>query len=202
MLVAAIGVLRVIGDGRQESLEQFVAHLHLDPQNQVIHTIISRVTGIDRMHLRTIEAGTFFYAILHIIEGVGLLLDRDWAGYLVIIATSSLVPFELYEISRKLSPLRIILLLLNLAVVSYLVATLRAEFRAPGPCYLLNCQPSFCNQYLPIKISQMFAKRAIHVEKLTGVFVVERIEPTLDSGSHGHVSTRPSKFLKLISSAG
>ena len=30
------------------------------------------------------------------IEVVGLIRERDWAGYLVVVATSSLIPFELY----------------------------------------------------------------------------------------------------------
>ncbi len=131
-LAAAIGILRFVGDGEQETLERLVTQLRLDPQNHLIHTLISRLTGIDRMHLRAIEAGTFFYAVLHMIEGIGLLLERDWAGYLVVVATSSLVPFEIYEITRRFSPARITLLITNLAIVSYLVAALRAEHRRRG----------------------------------------------------------------------
>ncbi len=118
-------------DGQGQGLEHLVTHLGLDPQNHIIHTVISRLTGIDRVHLRAIEAGTFFYALLHLIEGIGLILERDWAGYLVIVATSSLVPFEIYEISQKLSLARIAILVLNLAIVVYLIVAL--ESRASEP---------------------------------------------------------------------
>jgi uncharacterized membrane protein (DUF2068 family) len=128
-LAAGIGILHYIDRGEGINLERFVTHLGLDPQNHIIHTLISRVTGIDRVHLRAIEAGTFFYALLHLIEGIGLILERDWAGYLVIIATSSLIPFEIYEISQKLSVVRILILLVNLAIVIYLIVILRAEHR-------------------------------------------------------------------------
>jgi uncharacterized membrane protein (DUF2068 family) len=116
-------------------LERAVAHLGLDPHNHVIHGAISRLTGIDRAHLRTIEAGTFFYALLHLIEGIGLILERDWAGYLVVIATSSLIPFEIYEITKKPTLLRFSLFLLNVGIVIYLVATLAREraLRAQHP---------------------------------------------------------------------
>ena len=112
-----------------------MTHLGLDPQNHVIHTVISRLTGIDRTHLRAIEAGTFCYALLHLIEGIGLILERDWAGYLVVIATSSLVPFEIYEIAKKPTLLRISLFLLNVGIVIYLIATLSKEhaMRAKHP---------------------------------------------------------------------
>jgi uncharacterized membrane protein (DUF2068 family) len=128
-LAAGIGILHYFDKGPGMDLEKFVSHLGLDPQNHFIHTLISRVTGIDRAHLRAIEAGTFLYALLHLLEGIGLILERDWAGYLVIVATSSLIPFELYEIARKLSSLRIAILVVNLAIVCYLIAVLRAERR-------------------------------------------------------------------------
>jgi uncharacterized membrane protein (DUF2068 family) len=64
---------------------------------------------------------------LHAIEGIGLIRGRDWAGYLVIGATSSLIPFEIYEIARKHSLLRISLLILNVGIVAYLVFTIRQE---------------------------------------------------------------------------
>jgi len=131
-LAAGIGILHFIDQGREQGLQRFVTHLGLDPQNHIIHTVISWLTGIDRVHLRAIEAGTFFYAFLHAIEGIGLILEHDWAGYLVIVATSSLIPFELYEISRKPSLPRSALLVLNLAIVCYLIATLRAEHRNRG----------------------------------------------------------------------
>jgi uncharacterized membrane protein (DUF2068 family) len=89
--------------------------------------VISRLTGLDRSRLRAIQAGTFFYAILHLIEGVGLLRGKDWAGYLVIVATSSLIPFEVYEIGKKLSPLRVLFLVLNAGIVIYLILALRKE---------------------------------------------------------------------------
>jgi uncharacterized membrane protein (DUF2068 family) len=131
-LAAGIGILHYLDRGQGQGLEPFVTHLGLDPQNHIIHTVISRLTGIDRVHLLTIEAGTFFYALLHLIEGIGLILEHDWAGYLVIVATSSLIPFEIYEIAKKLSLPRIALLVLNIAIVLYLIATLRAEHQYRG----------------------------------------------------------------------
>ena len=103
--------------------------------------MISAVTGIDRTHLRAIEAGTFFYAFLHMIEGIGLILERDWAGYLVVIATSSLIPFEIYEIARKPTLLRISLFLLNVGIVIYLIVTLqeRAHDASRTPDLISNC---------------------------------------------------------------
>jgi uncharacterized membrane protein (DUF2068 family) len=129
-LVLGIGFVRFIGHDPGPRLERISAHLGLDPHNHLIHRVISAVTGIDRSRLRAIQAGTFFYAILHLVEGIGLFLERDWAGYLVVVATSSLIPFEVYEIIQKQSLPRIALLCLNAGIAIYLIVELRKHHAA------------------------------------------------------------------------
>jgi uncharacterized membrane protein (DUF2068 family) len=129
-LAVGIGVVRFLDHDPGPRAERVVIHLGLDPHNHVIHTLISRLTGIDRAHLRAIRVGTFFYALLHLVEGIGLILGKDWAGYLVIVATSSLIPFEIYEIVRRTNLLRVSLFVLNVGIVIYLIVTLRREHQA------------------------------------------------------------------------
>jgi uncharacterized membrane protein (DUF2068 family) len=62
----------------------------------------------------------FGYAALMGAEGVGLYLRKPWARWFTIGATSSLVPAEVYEIVREPRPLRILILIVNVAVVWYL----------------------------------------------------------------------------------
>lgn len=126
-VMVALGAGRFLHDGSAEDLERAVAHLGLDPHSVVIHTLISKITGIDRAHLRAVQAGTFCYALLHVVEAIGLFMGKDWAGYLVIVATSSLIPLELYELAKKLTALRGTFLVLNIAIVIYLILTLRSE---------------------------------------------------------------------------
>jgi uncharacterized membrane protein (DUF2068 family) len=62
----------------------------------------------------------FGYAVLMGSEGVGLYLRRPWARWFTIIATGSLIPLEIYEIARRVHLLRIVVLILNVAIVIYL----------------------------------------------------------------------------------
>jgi uncharacterized membrane protein (DUF2068 family) len=126
-LGVGLGIMRLFGEDPGPRVERAISHLGLDPQNYAIHTLISWLTGIDRAHLRAVEAGTFFYAVLHATEGIGLLLQRDWAGYLVVVASSLLIPFEIYEIIQKPRALRIFILIVNAGIVIYLIAALRKE---------------------------------------------------------------------------
>ncbi len=129
-LIVGIGVFRFLGNDPGAAAERLITHLGLDPNHHVIHAVLSGITGIDRAHLRALEAGTFFYALLHLVEGTGLILGKDWAGYLVILATSSLVPFEIYELAHRISPLRIAIFVLNVGIVIYLIVALRKEHQA------------------------------------------------------------------------
>jgi len=48
-----------------------------------------------------------------------------WAEYLVVITTGSLLPLEVYELSRRPDAARAVILVINVAVVVYLVRVLR-----------------------------------------------------------------------------
>jgi uncharacterized membrane protein (DUF2068 family) len=62
----------------------------------------------------------FGYAILMGTEGVGLYLRRSWARWFTIGATSSLMPIEVYEVAREPGIVRVVILLINAALVVYL----------------------------------------------------------------------------------
>ena len=128
-LLVGVGVFRFLGHDPGPHAERIITHLGLDPNNHIIHEAISRITGIDRAHLRALEIGTFFYAGLHTVEGIGLILGYHWAEYLVIVATGSLIPFEIYEIARKFTLVRVALFVVNVAIVIYLILTLRKDRR-------------------------------------------------------------------------
>jgi uncharacterized membrane protein (DUF2068 family) len=130
MLAAWLGMFRLFRSDVSAELEWAARHLRLDPDNRLFHAAIAWLSRLDRKRLHAIEAGTFFYALLHVVEGVGLIFERQWAGYLTVIATSSLVPFEVYEIIRKVNPLKIVVLVVNIGFVIYLVVKLRQEHRA------------------------------------------------------------------------
>jgi uncharacterized membrane protein (DUF2068 family) len=74
--------------------------------------------------------GTFVYAALLLTEGTGLLLRKRWAEYFTIITTAGLIPLEVYEISRHLTAAKVVVLLINVAIVLYLVARVRRSGRS------------------------------------------------------------------------
>lgn len=75
--------------------------------------------------LRLVGAGAFLYAALFITEGVGLWRQRRWAEYLTVVATASFIPFEIFEITRRLTLPRVGAFVMNVLVVLYLLYRIR-----------------------------------------------------------------------------
>lgn len=90
------------------------------------------VTATTR-HVELAAAGAFVDAILSAVEGLALRAGKWWAPWLVVFATGALLPWELVEILRRPSWIRVVLLLLNLAVVVYLVRGVRKHEVAAAP---------------------------------------------------------------------
>jgi uncharacterized membrane protein (DUF2068 family) len=88
------------------------------------------VTGTTA-HLKIATLGAFADAALSAVEGLALRAGRWWAPYLVAIATGSLIPWESLEAVRHPGGLRIAILLINAAVVVYLLRTVVRQRRPP-----------------------------------------------------------------------
>jgi uncharacterized membrane protein (DUF2068 family) len=72
-------------------------------------------------HLRILGGVLLAYAALEATEMVGLWLNKRWAEYLTFIATTVLVPYEVYELTLSVSVFKLVALVINLAVVIYLL---------------------------------------------------------------------------------
>src|SRR5260370_7964931 len=85
------------------------------------------VLDVDEWRVRQLGVGRFFYSALFLSEGRGLGLAKRWAEYLTIVTTACLMPVELYEIYVHASWPRVVVLLVNTAVVAYLILELRRK---------------------------------------------------------------------------
>lgn len=91
-------------------------------------TITRELTHLFTISTRNLEltgAALAGYAVLEGVEAVGLWKGKRWAEYLTFVATALLVPLEIYEIARKPTALKAVTLLINVAIVVYLIAAKR-----------------------------------------------------------------------------
>ena len=75
--------------------------------------------------LHLLAVGVLTCGGLEGIEAVGLWFQKRWAEYLTFVATVVLLPLEVYEIVHKLSPLKILAFVVNVAIVVYLLLAKR-----------------------------------------------------------------------------
>ena len=132
LLAATIGVLELLSHDASASVEHWIMVLRMDPDNKYIHRLLERLANLDPRDLRAVSAGSFFYSALLLIEGVGLWFEKRWAEYLTVMATSSFIPLEIYELAKRLSTIKFLVLGINLVIVWYLVRTLRRKFNSNG----------------------------------------------------------------------
>ncbi|HET9899434.1 MAG TPA: DUF2127 domain-containing protein [Streptosporangiaceae bacterium] len=75
--------------------------------------------------LTLIATGVALFAIVELVEGVGLWLSRRWGEYFAMVVTSVGLPYEIYDLTLGVTWTKIALFLINLALVAYLVLTKR-----------------------------------------------------------------------------
>lgn len=61
------------------------------------------------------------YAVIEGVEAVGLWRERRWAEYLTAVATAGFLPFEIHELMKRVTGFRIGALIINIAILVYLV---------------------------------------------------------------------------------
>jgi uncharacterized membrane protein (DUF2068 family) len=125
LLAVGIGAHTLIDKDLAAVVEHWVNVFRVDPNNHYLQALLERFTDLSPQRLRAVSFGTFFYSALLLTEGVGLALGQRWAEYFTIIATSSFIPLEIYEIFHHPNIMKVVVLLINAAVVGYLVLELR-----------------------------------------------------------------------------
>jgi uncharacterized membrane protein (DUF2068 family) len=120
----------------QQSLEQSYEHalpplktllrdLGFSVQHSKILGLLNRAFTTDPKILTYIAIGCAVYVVVEVIEGVGLWLVKRWGEYFAMIATSVGLPYEIYDLTNKVTVLRVVAFLINLGLVIYLVVTKR-----------------------------------------------------------------------------
>ena len=126
-LLLGIGAIHLLHKDLGDEVMRLATSLKFDPESKFVTLLLDKVDLIDAHRLRQISLATFAYSALALTEGVGLLLEKVWAEYLTLILTVSFLPWELYELARRPSWFRLSLLLINLAVLGYLLWLLRRK---------------------------------------------------------------------------
>ena len=132
MVALAFGTLRLLRPDVAAWVENWAAELSLRHDRRLLGQFISMISGLSNQRLHQLAIGAFGVTLLFVTEGVGLWMGKRWAEYLTVVATTVFVPFEIVQVVRLLTVTRAVALLVNVAVVAFLVYRLRRP-EAPQP---------------------------------------------------------------------
>jgi uncharacterized membrane protein (DUF2068 family) len=112
-------------------IELFARHLRFNPESRLVIFILRKASVINGPVLERISLVAYCYATLTLIEGIGLYLEKAWGEFLTLAITASFLPWEILEIFRRLTWVRVSLLTINILVFVYLlrVIIIRARSR-------------------------------------------------------------------------
>jgi len=82
---------------------------------------LDKVFSLQGGQLHLLGAAVGAYAILELVEAVGLWMAKRWAEYLTFVATVVFLPLEVYELTKSISVLKILAFVINVAIVIYLL---------------------------------------------------------------------------------
>lgn len=87
--------------------------------------LIQHAFALNARTLGLLALGALAYALVEVVEGTGLWLLKRWGEYFAMIATSVGIPYEIYDLTAKVTVVRLVAFAINVALVVYLVVTKR-----------------------------------------------------------------------------
>ena len=132
LIAVSVGAFRLLHKDLGEIAGRWVDTLRLDPGNHFVDAAVARISNLSPEQIKKLGLGGLLYAGLFFVEGTGLWLRKRWGEWVTVIITSTLVPFEIYEIHRHATWVRIGALVINVAIVLYLIHRIRSESKFSG----------------------------------------------------------------------
>jgi uncharacterized membrane protein (DUF2068 family) len=125
LIALGIGLFKLLHKDVGDVLQHWCEAMRLDPGSHFVNLALEKAARLSPAQVKKLGLGSFLYAGLFLAEGTGLWLRKRWGEWLTVIITSSLVPVEIYEIYRHFSPVKVGVLVVNVAIVLYLIYHIR-----------------------------------------------------------------------------
>ncbi len=125
LFLVGVGFLKLLHHGVAATVHPWVNALRIDPDNRYLGALLAKLNLLDERKIKALSGLTLAYSALFLVEGTGLFFEKRWAAFLTIIATISFVPIEIYELLKAPSLLKCVVLVINAAIVVFLVLKVR-----------------------------------------------------------------------------
>jgi len=119
-VVIGLGALALVHKDLWDLAESLLEFLHINTDRRVAQEFLDLADRVTDTQLRTFAIAAFGYATLRLVEAYGLWKTRIWAEWIAILSGLLFLPIEISELFRKATLFKWTVLVVNLALLSYL----------------------------------------------------------------------------------
>lgn len=120
VLLAGFGILSLVHRDAWDVAESFLEWLHISPETHYAQVFLNLADQVTDAKLWVVAIAALAYSTLRFFEAYGLWRERAWAEWLALISGAIYLPFEIFELARRPDWVRLVIFLVNLAVVLYM----------------------------------------------------------------------------------
>lgn len=101
-------------------LEEFSSYYLLESKLRIIDFLLDKILILKPKTLLFSGLAAGLYAVLTAVEAIGLWYEKGWATILVLVLVGISIPAEIFELIRGVTVLKLVLFIVNVAVLWYL----------------------------------------------------------------------------------
>ena len=107
------------------ALKPFFDQIKFNVSDSGLVRALEKALNASSTTLTVVAAALIGYGVLQLVEGLGLWLLKRWGEYFAVVATSVFLPLEVYELTEKVTIVRVLAFVINVAAVVYLLVAKR-----------------------------------------------------------------------------
>ncbi len=132
VLAAGFGVLSLVHRDAWDVANSLLHLLHISHRHHYAEVFLRLAEGVTDRKLVLVAAGAALYSTIRFIEAYGLWRERAWAEWFAAISGAVYLPFEITEILRRPNWFNVAILLINVAIVVYMLYLRLVKHASPA----------------------------------------------------------------------
>jgi uncharacterized membrane protein (DUF2068 family) len=132
LLATSYGLYKLLNPQLVDHLHDWLNSLTDTFERRLLERALDWIDSLGTARIHGILLVTGVYTLILLTEGTGLWLRKLWAEWLTVVASASLIPFELYHLlsGKSHNPMAVVAAtVLNIVIVVYLAGLLRKNYR-------------------------------------------------------------------------
>jgi uncharacterized membrane protein (DUF2068 family) len=103
VLLAGLGLLDLLHRDVEETAENLLLHLHIDPDRHLARAFLVAASKLTDTRLWALTATAVAYAGVRFTEAWGLWSRRSWAQWFALLSGTLYLPWEIYKLAQRVN---------------------------------------------------------------------------------------------------